>query len=126
MPNNSRDIACLNCGHSIQLPSAMRRKRGLRPEERATGRSPLACFSCGHVYGYELPHPLNLRESHDPSGLRLHSVACKCSDSNCKFPVAIFAVLSAEIDAEAELARRRASWVFHGVTCPFGHPLGSQ
>ena len=126
MSYNSRDPVCLNCGHSIQFPS-MRRERGLRPEEGVTDRSLLACSSCGHVYGYELPqYPVGLREGRDPSGLVLRSIACECGDRNCKFPVTVLAVLPAEIDAGAELARRRASWIFHGATCPFGHPLGQQ
>jgi hypothetical protein len=127
MRNNSRDIVCLNCGLSIQLPSGMRRKTGLRPKKGTVSRLLLACSSCGHVYGYELPpYPLVLREGSDASGLVLRSVACRCTDSNCKFPVAVLVVLPVEIDAEAELARRRASWTFHGATCPFRHPLGSQ
>ena len=56
MPHNS-GVVCLNCGHSIQLPSAMRPKTGRRQEARATDTIPLllACPSCGHVYEYTLP-----------------------------------------------------------------------
>ena len=117
MPHNS-GVVCLNCGHSIQLPSAMRPKTGRRQEARATDTIPLllACPSCGHVYEYKLPRFF--------PGLRFN--ACECGSSDCKFPVAVYTVLSAGIDAEAELARRRARWIFHGATCPFGHPVGTQ
>ena len=117
MPHNS-GVVRLNCGHSIQLPSAMRPKTGRRQEARTTDTIPLllACPSCGHVYEYKLPRFC--------PGLSF--TACECSDSNCKFPVAVYTVLPAGIDAEAELARRRAQWIFHGAICPLGHPLGTQ
>ena len=111
MPHNS-GVVCLNCG------AAMRPKMGRRPEVRTTDTIPLllACPSCGHVHEYKLPRFF--------PGLRFS--ACECSDSNCKFPVAVYTVLPAGIDAEAELAIRRAQWIFHSATCPFGHPLGTQ
>src|ERR1700736_465820 len=101
-------VICLHCSHSIQLPEA------------ATSDSIallLACPSCGHVYGYNLPRFL--------PGLRFS--ACECGDSDCRFPVAVYTVLPAGIEAETELAiaRRRARWIFHGATCPFGHPVGT-
>jgi len=118
MPHPSREIVCHNCGHSIQLPSAMRQK---------IPQLLLACPSCGHVYEYKTPqYPASLLERRDLHRLMLHSIPCECADSNCKFPVAVHTVLPAEIDARAELARHRARWVFHKVTCPFGHPLVSQ
>jgi hypothetical protein len=91
---------------------------GLRLEARTTDTIPLllACPSCGHVYEYKLPRFF--------PGLRFN--ACECSDSHCKFPVAVYTILPAGIDAGVELARRRARWIFHGATCPFGHPLGTQ
>jgi hypothetical protein len=107
----------------------MLQKTSLRPRARSTATTPflLACPSCGHVYEYKLPHYLaGLRKDHDPGGMLLHFNACECGDSHCKFPVAVYTVLAGGIDAEAELARRRARWIFHGATCPFGHPLGAQ
>lgn len=116
MPHQSRDVVCQNCDHSIELPSNMRQR---------APRLWLACPSCGHVYDYELQRYLvGWRQSRDSRGLILRSIACECSDSNCKFPVSIHTILSAGIDAEAELATRSAQWVFHGATCPFGHPVG--
>jgi hypothetical protein len=99
-------IVCKNCHCAIQIP----------PQKE----TPIlfACPSCGHVYEYELDRGMlgSLRP-----GLRY--VICRCSDDNCKYPVAVYAVLSAEIKATVEWARRRAHWIFHGITCPFGHSL---
>src|SRR3981081_462985 len=106
VPHRNR-VVCLTCGQAIQIPEA-----------RTTDTIPLlfACPFCGHVYEYKLP-PVS------PQGLRFTSF--ECGDRRCKFPVAVYTVLSAGIDVEAELARRRASWIFHGATCLFGHPLGT-
>jgi hypothetical protein len=107
MPHNIK-VICLNCGHSIQLPEAA---------TSDTIPLLLACPSCDHVYEYKLPPVVS--ES-------LRFTGFECDDSDCKFPVAVYTVLPAGIDAEAELARRRARWIFHGATCPFGHPLGTS
>jgi hypothetical protein len=127
MRKKSRDTVCRNCGHPIPILSALQRKNALRSEQVGATPLLLACPSCGHVYEYALP--LNevaaLRRGGGPKGLVLRSIACECGDSNCKFPVSVHVALSAEIDAGAELAKRRARWVFHGLTCPFGHPLRS-
>ena len=114
-PQASMGIVCQNCGHHTHVPSAMRQK---------VPRLLLACPSCEHVYEYELPpYPVGLRECRDSRVLILRPVAFECSDSECKFPVAVHTVLYEGIDAKAELTRRRTQWIFHGTTCPFGHPL---
>jgi hypothetical protein len=115
---NNGVISCENCGYPIPLPSAMRRD---------ITHLFLACPACGHVYEYKLQqYTVGRRGSRDSGGLMLRAVACECCDSSCKFPVEVHAVLPAKIDARAELARSRISWIFHGVTCPFGHPLESK
>src|ERR1700730_1477218 len=101
-------VICLNCGHSIQLASEAR--------TADTIQLLLACPSCGHVCEYKLPRFL-------PG---LHFDACECGDSDCRFPVAVYTVLPAGNETESELSRRRAQWIFHGATCPFGHPLGTS
>jgi hypothetical protein len=113
-------VVCANCGHSIQLPSDM-----CQDEHELV----LACLSCGHVYEYKLPeHPVDSRESRhpDPGGLVMRFIKCECTDSKCRFPVQVHAVLTAEVEAEAELASRCASWIFHDVICPFGHPISRK
>jgi RNase P subunit RPR2 len=113
-----RDIFCRNCGHAIHLQSSMRRKAPWLL---------LACSSCGHVYEYELqPYLVGSRKKPDSPSLILRSIACECSDSDCRFPVAVHIVLPAGTYDRAELAKHREQWIFHGATCPFGHPLGSQ
>jgi hypothetical protein len=116
MPNKIK-VVCLNCDHSIQLPA----------EARTTEKIPLlvVCPSCRHVYQYELPQSLTrLRNGHNPHGLWLRFNACECDDSNCKFPVAVYTVFPGK-ETESELSRGRARWIFHGATCPFGHPLST-
>lgn len=126
-PHKSR-LDCLNCGRFI-LPADGRQTTRLHPAARSAATTPflLACPSCGHVYEYKLPHNLaGLRRERDSDSVLLRFNACECGESNCKFPVAVYTVLPAGIDAETEQATRRARWIFHGATCPFGHPLGAQ
>lgn len=118
MTRHSGDIFCRNCGHSIQLQSSMGPKAPCLL---------LACCCCGHVYEYDLqPHLVGSRKKPDSPSLILRSIAYECSDSDCRFPVAVHMVLPAGTDDRAELARHREQWIFHGATCPFGHPVGRQ